>query len=84
MLPWELLHAPDFRAGLIDTVNRGGDADTNGAITGALLGAYWGEEGIPEEWREKVLAAPFSIPGDQEGRYHPKVLLELAANSPRP
>ena len=56
---WELLHAPSFEAALIDVVNRGGDADTNGAITGALLGAHFGEEAIPQGWRAAVLGAGF-------------------------
>jgi hypothetical protein len=55
---WELFHAPSFEAGLIDVVNRGGDADTNGAIAGALLGARFGVMGIPSRWRHAVLDAP--------------------------
>ena len=30
----------------------GDDADTTGAVCGQLAGAYWGESGIPKEWRE--------------------------------
>src|SRR3954471_15244060 len=33
-------------------VNLGDDADTTGAICGQLAGAYWGESGIPKEWRD--------------------------------
>jgi ADP-ribosyl-[dinitrogen reductase] hydrolase len=51
---WELLHAPTFEAGLLDVVNRGGDADTNGAIAGALLGAYHGVDAIPDRWLHPV------------------------------
>ncbi len=40
----------DFRDCLIDVVNRGGDADTTGAIAGMLAGAVHGMEGIPAEW----------------------------------
>ena len=40
----------DFRDCLIDVVNRGGDADTTGAIAGMLAGALYGLEEIPEEW----------------------------------
>jgi ADP-ribosylglycohydrolase len=69
---WELLHASSYEEALVDVVNRGGDADTNGAITGALLGAYRGEAAIPARWRETVLAAP-----GQEA-YSPRRLLELA------
>ena len=35
-------------------VNLGDDADTTGAICGQLAGAYWGEMGIPEEWRTQL------------------------------
>ncbi|PVV07446.1 MAG: ADP-ribosyl-[dinitrogen reductase] hydrolase [gamma proteobacterium symbiont of Ctena orbiculata] len=39
---------------LIDLVNRGGDADTTGAIAGMLAGAYYGEERIPHHWRKSL------------------------------
>lgn len=35
---------------LIETVNRGGDADTTGAIAGMLAGACFGLEAIPATW----------------------------------
>ncbi|MBI3184112.1 MAG: ADP-ribosylglycohydrolase family protein [Myxococcales bacterium] len=74
---WELLHAPSFEAALIDVVNRGGDADTNGAIAGALLGAAYGEEAIPERWRTAVLEALGTSRGPLADLYHPRVLLTL-------
>jgi ADP-ribosyl-[dinitrogen reductase] hydrolase len=40
----------NFRDCLINVVNRGGDADTTGAIAGMLAGALYGLEGIPDEW----------------------------------
>jgi ADP-ribosyl-[dinitrogen reductase] hydrolase len=40
----------DFRDCLIDVVNRGGDADTTGAIAGMLAGALYGLDEIPEKW----------------------------------
>jgi len=40
----------DFRSCLIDVVNRGGDADTTGAIAGMLAGAVYGLEEIPDTW----------------------------------
>jgi ADP-ribosyl-[dinitrogen reductase] hydrolase len=43
-------NADDFEKGLIWAVNLGGDADTNGAVTGALLGARFGTAAIPERW----------------------------------
>jgi ADP-ribosyl-[dinitrogen reductase] hydrolase len=77
---WELVHARSFEAALIDTVNRGGDADTNGAIAGALLGARFGEEAIPAGWRARVLDALQDGPEPSALRdvYHPRRLLELA------
>lgn len=75
---WELLHAPSFEAALVDVVNRGGDADTNGAVAGALLGAVHGEDAIPEVWRRAVLhALQDGPPSGLRDTYHPRVLLGL-------
>lgn len=52
---YQLLHAPGLEAGVVDTVRRGGDTDTNGAIAGALLGAVYGRDAIPEQWATAVL-----------------------------
>ena len=43
---------PRQREGASDT---GDDADTTGAVYGQLAGAYYGAEGIPEEWRAKLV-----------------------------
>lgn len=40
----------DFRECLINVVNRGGDADTTGAIAGMLSGAHYGIDSIPKIW----------------------------------
>ncbi len=74
---WELLHAPSLEAGLVDAVNRGGDADAHGAITGALLGAFHGEQAIPAEWKPLVLEAMGSVRGPLWNLYHPRHLLAL-------
>jgi ADP-ribosyl-[dinitrogen reductase] hydrolase len=39
-----------FEACLMDVVNRGGDADTTGAIAGMLAGARYGPDAIPPRW----------------------------------
>ena len=39
-----------FEDCLIDVVNRGGDADTTGAIAGMLAGACYGQDSIPRRW----------------------------------
>jgi ADP-ribosyl-[dinitrogen reductase] hydrolase len=49
-----LRDAASFESGLIDVVNLGGDTDTNGAVAGALLGARFGPDGIPERWRRAL------------------------------
>jgi ADP-ribosyl-[dinitrogen reductase] hydrolase len=43
-----------FRTCLIDVVNRGGDADTTGAIAGMLAGATYGVDAIPKAWLGKL------------------------------
>ena len=52
---WQLLHAPTMEEGVVDTVMRGGDTDTNAAIAGALLGAVYGRDAVPSQWVEAVL-----------------------------
>jgi ADP-ribosyl-[dinitrogen reductase] hydrolase len=52
---WQLLHAKTLEAAVVDTVMRGGDTDTNAAIAGALLGAVYGRDAIPQQWVEKLL-----------------------------
>ena len=37
---------------LLSSINVGGDADTHGAMLGALLGALHGWEAFPDEWKE--------------------------------
>jgi len=41
-------HADTFEEAVFTAVNRGGPADARGAITGALAGARFGAEGIPQ------------------------------------
>ncbi|MBI2376724.1 MAG: ADP-ribosylglycohydrolase family protein [Deltaproteobacteria bacterium] len=74
---WELLHAPDFKSALLDVTNRGGDADTNGAITGALLGAYHGAARIDEAWKALVDQALGGETGPFATTYHPRALFRV-------
>lgn len=43
-----------FEEGLIKVINRGNDADTVGAVAGALLGGYHGIDSIPTRWLEAL------------------------------
>jgi len=52
---WQLIHSPDLESGVVDTVMRGGDTDTNAAICGALLGAVYGRDAIPSQWSSALL-----------------------------
>ena len=49
-----MMEASDFRSGLESVIQLGGDADTNGAVAGALLGARSGVGGIPPNWLDRV------------------------------
>jgi len=48
---WAFYRSESFREGALIAVNLGDDADTTGAVYGQLAGTYYGEQGIPEEWR---------------------------------
>jgi hypothetical protein len=48
-------NAPNFEEGVVDTVMRGGDTDTNAAICGALLGAVHGLNAVPVRWVDRLL-----------------------------
>jgi ADP-ribosylglycohydrolase len=52
---YQLLHAENLEEGIVNTVMCGGDTDTNAAICGALLGAVYGCDAIPEQWFQSVL-----------------------------
>ena len=45
-----LLDNGGFEACVVDVVNRGGDADTTGAIVGMLAGALYGRAALPARW----------------------------------
>jgi ADP-ribosyl-[dinitrogen reductase] hydrolase len=49
-----LFATSSFEECLVATVNQGGDADTTGAIVGAIAGAYYGFEAIPREWLRRL------------------------------
>jgi ADP-ribosylglycohydrolase len=51
---WAFYHGESFRECALLAVNLGDDADTTGAVYGQLAGAYYGDEGIPSEWKSKL------------------------------
>jgi ADP-ribosyl-[dinitrogen reductase] hydrolase len=50
-----LENTDNLEEGLILAVNQGGDSDTIGAVTGALLGAKFGLASIPKRWLNGLL-----------------------------
>lgn len=55
---WCYWHAQSFEKGLLTVVNEGGDADTNAAISCAILGAKYGFDSIPEYYIENLHNEP--------------------------
>jgi ADP-ribosylglycohydrolase len=61
---WAYVHAENFEHGLLEVINEGGDADTNGAVAGSILGAKFGYHSIPQKYidgliRRDILEAKF-------------------------
>jgi ADP-ribosyl-[dinitrogen reductase] hydrolase len=51
---WGLLTTDSSEEAVVQVVNLGNDADTAGAVVGALAGATYGLDGIPAAWRDAV------------------------------
>jgi ADP-ribosylglycohydrolase len=51
---WAFRKSDSFRDGCLLAANLGDDADTTAAVYGQLAGAFYGEQGIPESWLEKL------------------------------
>jgi len=52
---WCFINTSSFEEAVCEAVNLCGDADTVGAITGGLAGAYYGFDSIPTRWKDKIL-----------------------------
>jgi ADP-ribosylglycohydrolase len=51
---WAFYNSDTFRDGALLAVNLGEDADTTGAVYGQLAGAWYGLDGIPAPWGNKI------------------------------
>ena len=51
-------HPRNYREAIREVIMCGGDTDTTAAMTGALVGAQVGVEGIPQEWVSGVIDWP--------------------------
>jgi poly(ADP-ribose) glycohydrolase ARH3 len=47
---YSFLRFEDFERSVVYAIHLGGDTDTIGAMTGAICGAYYGDQAIPSEW----------------------------------
>lgn len=70
---WCYWHSPSFEDGLLAVVNEGGDADTNAAISCAILGAKFGYKNIPTYYIENLY-------NEQEYRTKCENFVKLAMN----
>jgi len=70
-----LFDTDTFEDCLVDVVNRGGDADTTGAIAGMIAGALYGSDTIPRRWLKALDREVYDACRDQA--------LALLALSPR-
>lgn len=52
---WCFYHTDNFRDAILKATNLGKDADTTAAICGQIAGAFYGENGIPENWCKKLV-----------------------------
>lgn len=52
------LTAESAEEGIVTAVNRGGDADTVGAVTGAVVGARFGKAELPDQWLATIDETP--------------------------
>jgi ADP-ribosyl-[dinitrogen reductase] hydrolase len=52
---WCFLQTDSFEAAVLRAANLGDDADTTAAVCGQVAGAFYGEAGIPDHWRERLV-----------------------------
>ena len=57
---WGLLTTDNFESAVTQVVNLGNDADTAGAVVGAMAGAAYGFKSIPQRWHT-LLKGEFPI-----------------------
>ena len=58
---WAFHRSETFEEGCLLAVNLGDDADTTAAIYGQLAGAYYGIDGVPQEWKGLIAQSELII-----------------------
>jgi ADP-ribosyl-[dinitrogen reductase] hydrolase len=51
---WAFARTDTFEGAILAAANLGDDADTTAAVCGQVAGAFYGEQGIPPHWVERV------------------------------
>jgi ADP-ribosylglycohydrolase len=51
---YAILHTNSFEEGMLLVVMKGGSANANASIYGALAGSFYGDEAIPIRWKEEM------------------------------
>ncbi len=60
---WDAFAGADsYAETIVRAVHYGHDTDTTACIAGGLAGLYWGIDGIPREWRERMRGATIVEP----------------------
>ena len=54
---WFVTHDRSLEEALIALAQAGGDTDTNAAVSGALLGARYGDVALPPRWLDRLVGA---------------------------
>lgn len=72
---YALKHATSFAHGIEIAIRVGGDTDTYAAIAGGLLGAHYGYESIPTDWRQTILGHDIMV--DLATQMHNRFVLLL-------
>jgi ADP-ribosyl-[dinitrogen reductase] hydrolase len=52
---WSFWTTDNFEQAILKATNLGDDADTTAAICGQVAGAFYGEDGIPKRWLDRLV-----------------------------
>ncbi len=45
----------DYKSLILQIINNGGDADTNAAVAGSIIGSFAGYKKLPKKWLDKLI-----------------------------
>ena len=74
---YHLMAQTDYLVAIRQTIQDGGDTDTNACIVGGLLGALHGVEAIPESMRQAVLKCDTKVGQPRPEWLHPREVRNL-------